>query len=138
MPVLGARNVVVGGAVSGIAGFVLLGTFGGGTSFVLLAAAMILVGTAVGLAWPVLSATALFGVDEKDAGAAGGTVNVAQQAGGAVIVAVLNTVAANVAASSDSLMSGLSVALFACAGLMAAAALAALMIGTKQRDQMAV
>lgn len=134
MPLIGARKVVVGGAIFGVVGFILLGNYDADTNLLFLALAMILVGTAVGSAWPVLSATALFGVPDEHAGAAGGTVNVAQQAGGAVIVAVLNTVAANVAISSGSLMAGLSTALFACAGLLVAAALIALLIGAPQRN----
>lgn len=133
MPIVGARKVVVVGLVSGIVGFILLGTYDADTNFGLFTLAMVLVGIATGLSWPVLSATALFGVAAKDAGAAGGTVNVAQQAGGAIVVAVLNTVAATVTASSGSIMDGLSVALFSCAGLMAVAVLASLPLGAHQK-----
>ncbi|MGW2092284.1 MFS transporter [Promicromonospora sukumoe] len=123
---LGPRLVISIGAVSGIAGFVLLATASSTTGLAVLVPAMVLVGAAVGLSWPALSATALAGVADADAGAAGGAVNAAQQVGGAIVIAVLNTVAAGVAASSGALMDGLSVALLVCAGLMVATVLVSL------------
>ncbi|MCP2265508.1 drug resistance transporter, EmrB/QacA subfamily [Promicromonospora thailandica] len=125
---VGPRVVIAAGAASGVAGFLLLASADGATPLAVLVAAMALVGAAVGLSWPALSATALTGVPDEHAGAAGGTVNAAQQVSGAVVVAVLNTVAAGVTAGSGSLMDGLSVALLVCAGLMVATVLVSLNI----------
>lgn len=132
MPIIGPRLVIIIGSAAGIAGFVMLSRADADSGLPFLIPALILVGIAVGLAWPILSATALAGVNEEHAGAAGGTVNVAQQAGGAIIVAVLNTVAASVTSSTGSLMQGLSVALLACAVLLVAAAIVAIGIKVPQ------
>lgn len=126
LPIIGARVIIVSGAAAGVIGFIILGRADAHTGLPVLIPALILVGAAVGLAWPVLSATALLGIPDKDAGAAGGLINVAQQASGAITVAVLNTVAATVTATAGSLMEGLSVALLACAALLLTAAVASL------------
>lgn len=124
----GPRVVIATGAASGVAGFLILASASSGTGLAVLLPAMALVGAAVGLSWPALSATALTGVPDEHSGAAGGTVNAAQQVSGAVVVAVLNTVAASVTVASGSLMDGLSVALLVCAGLMVATVLVSLNI----------
>jgi EmrB/QacA subfamily drug resistance transporter len=124
----GPRVVIATGAASGVAGFLILASASSATGLAVLLPAMALVGAAVGLSWPALSATALTGVPDEHSGAAGGTVNAAQQVSGAVVIAVLNTVAASVTVSSGSLMNGLSVALLVCAGLMVATVLVSLNI----------
>lgn len=124
----GPRVVIASGAASGVAGFLILASASSATGLAVLLPAMALVGAAVGLSWPALSATALTGVPDEHSGAAGGTVNAAQQVSGAVVVAVLNTVAASVTVGSGSLMDGLSVALLVCAGLMIATVLVSLNI----------
>ncbi|WP_275004847.1 MFS transporter [Promicromonospora iranensis] len=124
----GPRVVIATGAASGVAGFLILASASSATGLAVLLPAMALVGAAVGLSWPALSATALTGVPDEHSGAAGGTVNAAQQVSGAVVIAVLNTVAATVTVGSGSLMDGLSVALLVCAGLMVATVLVSLNI----------
>ncbi|GGM14103.1 MFS transporter [Promicromonospora citrea] len=124
----GPRVVIATGAASGVAGFLMLSSSSSATGLAVLLPAMALVGAAVGLSWPALSATALTGVPDEHSGAAGGTVNAAQQVSGAVVIAVLNTVAASVTVASGSLMDGLSVALLVCAGLMVATVLVSLNI----------
>ncbi len=124
----GPRVVIATGAASGVAGFLMLASASSATGLAVLLPAMALVGAAVGLSWPALSATALTGVPDEHSGAAGGTVNAAQQVSGAVVIAVLNTVAASVTVGSGSLMDGLSVALLVCAGLMVATVLVSLNI----------
>jgi EmrB/QacA subfamily drug resistance transporter len=124
----GPRVVIATGAASGVAGFLILASASSATGLAVLLPAMALVGAAVGLSWPALSATALTRVPDEHSGAAGGTVNAAQQVSGAVVIAVLNTVAATVTVGSGSLMDGLSVALLVCAGLMVATVLVSLNI----------
>jgi EmrB/QacA subfamily drug resistance transporter len=124
----GPRVVIATGAASGVAGFLILASASSATGLAVLLPAMALVGAAVGLSWPALSATALTRVPDEHSGAAGGTVNAAQQVSGAVVIAVLNTVAATVTVGNGSLMDGLSVALLVCAGLMVATVLVSLNI----------
>ena len=133
MQVVGARATVVLGALAGVVGFVLMSRADGTTSLGQLVPAMVLMGVTVGLTWPVLSATALAGVPDEHAGAAGGAVNAAQQVSGAVAIAVLNTMAATVAASHGSLMDGLSVAFVGGAILLVLTAGAAMGIQTSKR-----
>jgi EmrB/QacA subfamily drug resistance transporter len=134
--VLGPRAVIAIGAASGVAGFLILASASSTTGLAVLLPAMAMVGAAVGLSWPALSATALTGVPDEHSGAAGGTVNAAQQVSGAVVIAVLNTVAASATAGSGSIMNGLSVALLVCAGLMVATVLVSLNITvSRERTQ---
>ncbi|MET0448242.1 MAG: MFS transporter [Aeromicrobium sp.] len=127
MPSVGARPLVVTGALVGVAGFVLLSTVGSGTSFLLVVApGILLLGISSGLIWPVASATSLAGIASADAGAAGGMVNVCQQVAGAVAIGVLNTVAATASTGTTaSLIDGLTTTYVACAGILLVAALIA-------------
>ncbi|MET0929001.1 MAG: MFS transporter [Aeromicrobium sp.] len=134
MQTIGARATVILGAAAGVAGFLLLAGADVTTGLGLIIPAMVLIGVAVGLTWPVLSATALAGVPDEQAGAAGGAVNAAQQVSGAIAIAVLNTVAASVSATRGSLMEGLSVAFIGGAILLALTAIASLGIQTSRRD----
>jgi EmrB/QacA subfamily drug resistance transporter len=109
LPTIGPRAVVLLGMALGTAGMAVLGTVGLTTPYGLhVLPGILLMGAGIGLTWPVLSATALVGVPEADAGAAGGMVNVVQQVGGALGVALLNTMAA--AATSDGVATGTSLA----------------------------
>ena len=60
---------------------------------------MILVGLGIGFVFVPLSATALFGVGDADAGVASAVLNAAQQVGGSVGVAFLNTIATSATAA---------------------------------------
>jgi MFS family permease len=135
---VGPRVLVVIGCALGAAGFALLATIGPTTSYMgILFPGLLLCGCATGLVWPVVGATALVGVDEDDAGAAGGMVNVAQQVTGAIVVAVLNTVAASIAShgGAHSVIDGYATGLVVCAGMMVvAAAIAAATLRVSSRD----
>jgi EmrB/QacA subfamily drug resistance transporter len=61
--------------------------------------AELLLGFGVGLVFVAIPSTVMSGVDLADSGAAGGLVNTTQQLGGAIGVAVLNTVAASASLS---------------------------------------
>jgi EmrB/QacA subfamily drug resistance transporter len=127
MPRLGARPLVVTGALLGVAGFLLLSTVETDTTFVaVVGPGILLLGISSGLVWPVASSTSLAGVAPSDAGAAGGMVNVCQQVAGAVAIGVLNTVAATAAdGSAGSLIDGLTTTFLVCAVIMLLAAIAA-------------
>jgi len=127
-PKLGARPLVLAGSAAAVVGFIMMSAADSGTSFGYTLVALVLIGTSVGLAWPVLTGTAMAGVPDENAGAAGGAVNAAQQVGGAIVIGVLNTVAATVAADNGSIMDGLAVALRVCAALWIATALVSLLI----------
>jgi EmrB/QacA subfamily drug resistance transporter len=60
---------------------------------------LILVGFGLGLVFVPAVNTATFGVDPRDAGVASASVNTAQQVGGSLGTALLNTIAANATAS---------------------------------------
>jgi EmrB/QacA subfamily drug resistance transporter len=109
LPAVGPRAVVLLGMALGTAGMAVLATVGLDTAYALhVLPGIVLMGAGIGLTWPVLSATALVGVPEQDAGSAGGMVNVVQQVGGALGVALLNTMAA--AVTSDGVAAGTSLA----------------------------
>jgi len=133
-PRIGVRPLVVLGSASAAVGYLVLSAGGADTSYWISALGLVLVGVAIGLAVPVLTGTAMAGVPDENAGAAGGAVNAAQQVGGAVVIGVLNTVAATVAAGDSSIMDGLSVALRVCAALWIATALVSLFITVRTEE----
>jgi len=133
-PRVGVRPLVVIGSAAAVVGYLMLSEGGADTSYWISALGLILIGMAIGLAWPVLTGTAMAGVPDENAGAAGGAVNAAQQVGGAIVIGVLNTVAATVAADNGSIMDGLSVALRVCAALWIATAVVALLITVRKED----
>ncbi len=133
-PRFGVRPLVLAGSAAAVAGFVMMSAADAGSSFGYTLVALVLIGLSIGLAWPVLTGTAMAGVPDENAGAAGGAVNAAQQIGGAVVIGVLNTVAATVAADHNSVMDGLSVALKVCAALWVATALVALLITVPKEE----
>lgn len=98
LPRVGPRPLTVVGFATGAVGLGLLALIGPDTSYAaVVLPGLVLLGASAGLVWPVLSNTALVGVQPRDAGAASGMVNVSQQLGGALTVAFLNTVAAGIA-----------------------------------------
>jgi EmrB/QacA subfamily drug resistance transporter len=133
---VGPRPVLAGGFAIGAAGLGLLALIGEATSYAaIVLPGLVLLGIAAGLTWPVLSNTALIGVEPHDAGAAGGLVNVSQQLGGALALAALNTIAASVAdgrverdgagALAAGLIDGYQVAFALAAGMMVLGAVVA-------------
>jgi EmrB/QacA subfamily drug resistance transporter len=123
------------------------------SSYLSLAAALVLFGLGAGLTFVPLTAMSLDGVRPADAGAASGLVNVSQQVGGAIGLAVLVTVfghsaspdasslsGAAVRAAQQSFVAGADRALVVASVLTAAAAVlvAVLMRSPARRDEAAV
>ena len=108
----------------------------------------ILVSVGMGLAFVPMNSTALFGVEDDDAGVASALVNTTQQVGGALGTAFFNTVAASstaaflatrIASSSvtrSATVHGYTTAFEVSALLMAvAAAVAAVLVGSRHDHQ---
>lgn len=126
---IGPRGVTASGFAIGAAGLGLLATIGPDTSYAaIVLPGLVLLGIGAGFAFPVIANTALVGVAPHDAGAASGMVNVSQQIGGALSLALLNTIAASVAegrverdgagALAEGLIDGYGLALGIAGGLM--------------------
>ena len=133
-PRIGARPLVLAGSAAAVVGFIMLSEAGADTDYWYIALALVFLGMSVGLAWPILTGTAMAGVPDENAGAAGGAVNAAQQVSGAIVISVLNTVAATVASDNGSVMDGLSVALRVCAALWIATAVVSLLITVPKEE----
>lgn len=88
----GAKRLMVGGLTLSTAGMILLTQLTPSSGYVSLLIPMLLFGIGNGLAFVPLTASALHGVRPEEAGAASGLVNVMQQLGGALGLAVLVSV----------------------------------------------
>jgi len=91
---VGMRALMVGGLAISTTGILLLTRLTTDSGYVSVLVPLLLFGTGNGLAFVPLTAAGLAGVEPRDAGAASGLVNVAQQVGGSVGLAVLVTVGA--------------------------------------------
>jgi MFS family permease len=89
---VGSKRLMVGGISMSTVGLLILTQLSAHSSYLQLLATLVLFGAGNGLAFVPLTAAALHGVDPADAGAASGLVNVMQQVGGALGLAVLVTV----------------------------------------------
>jgi MFS family permease len=114
---LGAKAVMVGGILLSTTSMIWLTQISEQSSYTFLLAPLVLLGLGNGLAFVPLTVVALMGVEPEDAGAASGLVNVMQQMGGSLGLAILVTIFGNVtrdpAASQsarDTLASGISTA----------------------------
>jgi MFS family permease len=87
------RVLMLGGIALGTTGFLLASQLGEHASYLHVFGCLILFAIGNGMAFVPLTNAALVGVPPQDAGAASGLVNVTQQLGGALGVAVLVTVA---------------------------------------------
>ena len=147
LPRIGPRPLIVGGLLLAAGGLVLFAQVGPQSTYLTqLLPAELMVSLGVGTAFVPLSSTALIGVEPKDAGVASALVNTAQQTGGTLGVAFLNTVAAaattnylaahhgggSVAAAAA--VHGYTVGFSISAGLLGAAALLALLLLRAQRS----
>jgi EmrB/QacA subfamily drug resistance transporter len=95
LPRIGPRPLIVGGLLLGSLGLILFTQVGTQSSYLTqLLPAELITSLGVGTAFVPLSSTALIGVEPSDAGVASALVNTAQQTGGTLGVAFLNTVAA--------------------------------------------
>jgi EmrB/QacA subfamily drug resistance transporter len=100
LPRIGPRPLIVGGLLLAAAGLALFSQVGTDSSYLTaLLPAEVLASLGVGTAFVPLSSTALIGVDPSDAGVSSALVNTAQQTGGSLGVAFLNTVAASATTS---------------------------------------
>ena len=88
----GAKTVMVFGFSVSTLGILLLTQLSASSSYLSLFAPLMLFGAGNGLAFVPLTSTSLSGVRQEDAGAAAGLVNVMQQLGGALGLAVLVSV----------------------------------------------
>ena len=93
------RVLMLGGVALAATGFLLASGLGEHSSYLHVIGCVILFAIGNGLSFVPLTSAALAGVPPRDAGAASGLVNVTQQLGGALGVAVLVTVAGS--ASKD-------------------------------------
>jgi EmrB/QacA subfamily drug resistance transporter len=149
LPRIGPRPLIVGGLLLASGGLVLFAQVGTDTSYLTqLLPAELLASLGVGTAFVALSSTALIGVEPGDAGVASALVNTAQQTGGSLGVAFLNTVAAaattnylaahhgggSVAAAAA--VHGYTVGFSISAGLIGAAAVLALLLLRAQRSDL--
>jgi EmrB/QacA subfamily drug resistance transporter len=89
---LSQRAVLVSGIVTAIAGLLLVSRLGVGTPYLELVVSLVLIGAGMGVAFVALTTASLTDVEAEDAGAASGLINVSQQVGGALGLAVLVTV----------------------------------------------
>jgi EmrB/QacA subfamily drug resistance transporter len=106
---LGPRRVMIAGIATSTLGMLWLTQLGEHSNYFSLVGPLVLFGLGNGAAFVPLTTTALEGVDPKDAGAASGLVNVMQQVGGSVGLAVLVTVFGSASSSARSdLPTGLS------------------------------
>jgi EmrB/QacA subfamily drug resistance transporter len=100
LPRIGPRVPMVAGltlATAGLAWFTQIGVHSSYAAGVL--PPMIIVSLGMGMVFVPMSSTALIGVHDTDAGVASALVNATQQVGGALGIALLNTVAATATAS---------------------------------------
>jgi len=88
----GGRRLMIIGTILSTSGMFLLTQLSENSSYFALVLPLLVFGTGNGLAFVPLTTTAIDGVDQKDAGAASGLVNVMQQVGGALGLSVLVTI----------------------------------------------
>ena len=100
MPRFGPRYVTFAGFALATAGMLLLTRLTpDSTYWPEVLPAMIIISLGMGLIFVPLSATALFGVGDDDSGVASAVLNTAQQIGGSVGIAFLNTIATSATAA---------------------------------------
>jgi len=132
------KLLMLAGSALSAAGLLLLTQLQPDTSYGQVLVSLILIGVGMGLSFVSLTTAALTGVEPADAGAASGVINVAQQLGAALGLAVLVTVFDSVAsfsrgsglteAAASSVRAGLTHGLDITFGVGAALALAALFV----------
>lgn len=134
IPVTGRRPLIVLGGIIAAASLAWLATAPGHPAYLAhVLGPSLLAGAGISLMLPPVTLTATIGIDARHAGAAAGLLNMSRQLGGAIGLAVLGTAAATVtrgdaghASPLAALVDGYHVAFAASAGVMLAAALAAL------------
>ncbi len=91
LPRIGPKPLMVTGTLTAAAGMLLLTTLHQASTLALLLSGEVLVAIGVGLVFVPINSAALTGIDPDDAGIASALVNAAVQLGGALGVALLNT-----------------------------------------------
>jgi predicted MFS family arabinose efflux permease len=94
---LGVRPLMVGGLALSTTGLLVLSQISADSTYWAVLVPLLLFGAGNGLAFVPLTSLGLSGVAPKDAGAASGLVNVSQQVGGSLGLAILVTVASSAA-----------------------------------------
>lgn len=132
------RPIMVGGYLVSAVGLVLLALLDANSGFLEIAIAEAVVGVGIGTAFMPAVSISTHGIEPKDAGVASATISSAQQVGGSIGVALLNTVATGSAAAylvahggtgdaariqNQALVHGYSVAYWLAVGFVVAAAL---------------
>jgi EmrB/QacA subfamily drug resistance transporter len=126
------KVLMLSGSALSAGGLLLLTQLSESTSYQQLLVSLVLIGAGMGLSFVSLTTAALHGIDPADAGAASGVVNVAQQVGAALGLAVLVSVFDRVNLGPASALSthGLDVT-FAVASAFALAALFVVAFGVR-------
>jgi EmrB/QacA subfamily drug resistance transporter len=101
-----AKVLMVGGVALGVTGFALASGLDPSSSYGHVLASLLLFAVGNGLSFVPLTQAALEGVPAKDAGAASGLVNVTQQLGGTLGVAILVTVFGHFSRHASTLLGG--------------------------------
>ena len=100
VPRFGPRPLVPTGMLLAAGGMALLAQLGVHSTYAgHILPALLIIGVGLGLVFPPALNTATLGVERSDAGVASATVNTAQQVGGSLGTALLNTVATTATAS---------------------------------------
>jgi EmrB/QacA subfamily drug resistance transporter len=100
LPRVGPRLLVLPGMLLAAAGMVVLAQLGVHSTYTAhVLPALIPLGVGLGLIFAPAMSTATLGVDPRDAGVASATVNTAQQVGGSLGTALLNTIATTATSS---------------------------------------
>jgi EmrB/QacA subfamily drug resistance transporter len=148
LPRIGPRPLIVGGLLLAASGLLVFAQVGTAASYVTqLLPAELLASLGVGTAFVPLSSTALVGVEPSDAGVASALVNTAQQTGGTLGIAFLNTVAAAAttnylahhaggSVSAAAAVHGYTIGFTISAGLVGAAAVLALLLLRANRSDL--
>lgn len=129
------KSLMLTGSALSAAGLLLLTQVSRSTTYPELLASLVLIGAGMGVSFVSLTTAGLHGVDPADAGAASGVINVAQQLGAALGLAVLVSVFDSVKRGAGLSVHGLDVT-FGVATVFALAALlvVALVVRTPARE----
>jgi EmrB/QacA subfamily drug resistance transporter len=133
---VGPFPVLIGGLTAALVGLLWLSRISTTTDYWTgVALPMLLIGSGMGLAFTPLTQAAIQGVDNRDAGAASGLVNVFQQLGSTIGIGVLVTVfaAASEGTGAQSLIEGVPTTITVSAALIALALAIALTVMRPER-----
>ncbi|MDO8309096.1 MAG: MFS transporter [Actinomycetota bacterium] len=149
LPRFGPRWVTFTGFILAIIGMALYLRMTAETTYVSgILPSIIIMSLGMGLIFVPLSATALFGVGDHDAGVASAVLNTSQQIGGSIGIAFLNTIAAGATAafvvannlqapSAEALVEGFTTAFMWSVAIMIVAAIVWITLVRMSKDDMA-